>query len=324
MTTSYRNNSNTKHDKIFQLRLNTNLRIVAIGDSSVYGVGDIGENSQDQGYGWAARFAHDLSAKRFINLGTNGARANDVITKQLSAALAMRPDIALLCVGGNDVLRNNFNPTSVALSMLKIVEEFENIGTYVVILGLHDPSKVTPAPSAIKKVLMQRVLQINVAINWVGIKTNAFILETINRENIYQKSNWHIDRMHPSPKGHQLIADILRREMSLPRRAKFKLPIINEESNKSNTFWLITNAFKWLARRSLDLFPALIFLVLSDLFKSGSRSVEYALRLKIFIEHILIEIFEENLVKVRSSTQSARLQEFKFEFAKFTESKTKI
>lgn len=311
-------------EKLFQIRLNQSLKIIAIGDSSVYGVGDIGENSQDQGYGWAARFAHDLSAKRFINLATNGARAKDVEIKQLPSALAMQPDLALICVGGNDALRNNFDATAVAMSLLKIVEDFERIGTFVTILALHDPSKITPAPNAVKRVLMERVLQVNVAIDWVANKTNAFVIETINRHKIYEKQNWHIDRMHPSAIGHQLISDIVRRELSLPRRSKNKLPVFTEESKSSKTFWLFTNAIKWLARRSIDLFPALIFLIIQDSIKRSSKSIEYALRLKIFIEYVLVELFEEKLSALRKNLKKDVNLEFKFEHVWFTENNFKI
>jgi len=314
----------TNKERIFQIRLTQNLKIVAIGDSSVYGVGDIGENSQDQGYGWAARLAHDLGAKRFINLATNGARASDVEAKQLSAALAMQPDLALICVGGNDALRNNFDATKVALNLLKIIEDFEKIGTFVVILALHDPSQITPAPSAVKRVLMERVLQVNVAIDWAANKTNAFVVHTIQRQKIYDKQNWHIDRMHPSAIGHQLISDIVRRELSLPRRSSSKLPTITEESQSSRAFWLFTNAFKWLARRSIDLFPALIFLIVQDFVKRSSRSVEYALRLKIFIEFVLVELFEEKLLVFKNNFKREISQEFKMEYVWFTEKKFKI
>ncbi|MFM1826579.1 MAG: hypothetical protein RLZZ37_1214 [Actinomycetota bacterium] len=306
-------------EKIFNIRLNQNLRIVAIGDSSVYGVGDIGEDTNDQGFGWAGRFAHDLNAKRFINLGTNGARASEVEKNQLPGALAMHPDLALICVGGNDALRNNFDPLKVAISLLKIVQEFEKIGTYVVLVALHDPSKITPAPKVIKKVLMERVLQINAAIRWVGTKSDAFIIETINRDNVYDKINWHIDRMHPSPIGHQLIADIVRRELSLPRRSKVKLPITSEASKISRSFWLITNALKWLGRRSIDLFPALMYLIIKEVLKSGSKSKEYAIRLKVFMEYVLEELFEEKLRAFKEQFNNESEKEYLLEHVWFTQ-----
>ena len=79
------------------------------------------------------------------------------------------------------------------------------------------------------------------------------------------RTMWHIDRMHPSAKGHQEIADLVRRSLYLPRRSRLKMPIGREGvKRKDELFWLLTNGFKWFAKRSIDLVPALIWLMVSS------------------------------------------------------------
>jgi lysophospholipase L1-like esterase len=309
--------------KLLQLRLKPNLRVVALGDSSVYGIGDLGGNESETGYGWTGRIAYDLQATKYLNLSKNGARASDVFNEQLPSAISVRADLALICVGGNDALRNNFDPVKVAHHLYKTVSELEENGTVVVLLALHDPSKIAPAPKSIKHVLLDRALQVNAALKWVASKTNAFLIEIMDKELIYEKNLWHIDRMHPGPKGHQFIADLVRRELSLPRRSKEKLSTESNRERKAKTIWLLTNGFKWFARRSIDLLPALIYLIIKDALRLRSISSGYALRLKLYLEVILLNLFEDGFKVLRQKTEEP-VDAFNISFAWRTPSKTKM
>ena len=48
---------NSVGQRMLQLRLKQNLRVVALGDSSVYGIGDLGGKESQVGYGWTGRLA---------------------------------------------------------------------------------------------------------------------------------------------------------------------------------------------------------------------------------------------------------------------------
>ena len=289
--------------KLLQLRLKPNLRVVALGDSSVYGIGDIGGKESQTGFGWTGRIAYDLQATKYLNLSKNGARALDVFNEQLPSAISVRADLALICVGGNDALRNNFDPVKVAHNLYRTVSELEENGTVVVLLALHDPSRIAPAPKAIKHVLLDRALQVNAALKWVSSKTSAFVVETMDKDLIYDRNLWHIDRMHPGPRGHQFIADLVRRELSLPRRSKEKLPTESNRERKAKTIWLLTNGFKWFARRSIDLLPALIYLLIKDALRLRSISSGYAFRLKLYLEVILLNLFEDGFKLLKQQTR---------------------
>jgi len=251
--------------RILRLRHIGKMRIVAIGDSSVFGVGDFDDQSHSVGAGWTGRFAHDLKAGRFVNLGKNGARFRSVVKKQLGGAISMRPDLALICVGTNDVLRGDFSPAEIRAAVESIITQFNQVDAVPVFLGIPDPIQTAPGPMSLKKILHTRVKLVNAIIEQVAEAHCAAFVSTWNHSMASDRSMWHIDRMHPSAKGHQEISDLVRRSLFLPRRSRKKLPVgIEGESKKDQIFWLLTNGAKWFAKRSIDLVPALIWLVVSS------------------------------------------------------------
>jgi lysophospholipase L1-like esterase len=250
------------------LRNKSDLTIVAMGDSSVFGVGDHGQEIPSVGYGWTGRFAHDLEAKRFVNVAKNGARARHLPQNQLPAALALSPHIALICIGTNDVLRGDFSPKEIRQSLREICMTLASTNTLVVLLGLPDPMRTAPGPVSLRKILSGRVIKINKILYEVAGEGLAVVVPTWDSKIAHERRMWHVDRMHPSALGHQHIADLVRRNLSLPRRSAKKISIESSKSKRYEMYWLLTNGAKWFAKRSVDLIPALIWLVVSENFSS--------------------------------------------------------
>lgn len=255
------------NNELLHLRLIENLRIVAMGDSSVFGVGDSIQGIDEKFLGWAGRFAHDLSASKYVNLGRNGARFRNLVKIQLGGAIAMRPHIALICIGTNDVLRGDFSPREIEASAEIIIKELRKLGTTVVFIGIPDPMKTAPGPISLKKILQKRVRLVNWITEEIVTSKGGIFISTWKHEMAYDKSMWHIDHMHPSAKGHQEISDLVRRELGFPRRSENKIPVTSNVSKKFEIYWLLTNGLKWFAKRSIDLVPALIWLIVSEKFK---------------------------------------------------------
>lgn len=249
-------------DRLLILRNKLDLSVIALGDSSVYGVGDFGDPILAAGAGWAGRFAHDVGARRFVNIAKNGSRSRHLIQNQLVPALSMKPDIALICVGTNDILRGDFSPHEIQSSLTQVIQELNRIGCICVFLQLPDPIVTAPGPIAIRSILRRRVLIVNSLIDRVAQLYQAIAISTWNLEN--DKSVWHIDRMHPSSLGHQAIANHVRKTLHFPRRAKRTLPNSPTIRQREKVIWLLTNGLRWFFRRSFDLIPGLLWLILSD------------------------------------------------------------
>jgi lysophospholipase L1-like esterase len=239
-----------------------------LGDSAASGVGDSDKNGVTRGWGYylAKHFQDPLV---YVNLSRPGAQSAEVLEDQLPKALVFKPDIAAVIVGGNDALRNGFDPSKLHQNLRATISELKKSGAEVLLLQLHDPTRIVPLPKLLAQVLSRRVNAVNRVIHSVGREFNAQILMTRSIQDIYERKVWHIDRMHPSKYGHQIMATHFR-EILLRRNWKID-PIAIEEtpvtSKKSSIIWMLRNGAPWFFKRSFDLFPAALILMAVELVK---------------------------------------------------------
>jgi len=243
-----------------------------LGDSAASGVGDSDKNGVTKGWGYylAKHFQDPLV---YVNLSRPGAQSAEVLEDQLPRALMFKPDIAAVIVGGNDALRNGFDPNKLHHNLRATISELKRSGAEVLLLQLHDPTQIVPLPKLLAQVLTRRINAVNRVIHSIGREFNAQILLTRSIQDIYERRVWHIDRMHPSKYGHQIMATHFR-EILLRRNWKID-PIAIEEtsatSKKASIAWMLRNGTPWFFKRSFDLFPAAIFLMSVEIFKTVFR-----------------------------------------------------
>jgi lysophospholipase L1-like esterase len=239
-----------------------------LGDSAASGVGDSDKNGVTRGWGYylAKHFQDPLV---YINLSRPGAQSAEVLEDQLPKAMMFKPDIAAVIVGGNDALRNGFDPNKLHQNLRATISELKKSGAEVLLLQLHDPTQIVPLPRLLARVLSRRINAVNRVIHSVGREFNAQILLTRSIQDIYERKVWHVDRMHPSKYGHQLMATHFR-EILLRRNWRIE-PITIEEtpvtSKKSKVVWMLKNGTPWFFKRSFDLFPAALLLMSVEFFK---------------------------------------------------------
>ncbi len=111
------------------------LRVVALGDSSITapGVADL-DNI------WIRRIARQLGSEyrvELISLAVGGSKAHDVVEGQLSEAIRLRPDLAVVAVGANDALRG-VSPERYRRNLESIVAGLSDAGAAVVVFGVGD------------------------------------------------------------------------------------------------------------------------------------------------------------------------------------------
>lgn len=250
-----------------RLRNQEKLRVIALGDSISFGVGDHGGHDEAIGPGWAGRFAHDLKAEKFLNVSRNGARVLDLLNHQMGAALEGQFDLALVCIGGNDVLRGNYSPYEVKIGLEHLIRKLHQNGIAVALINLPHLSRPIRLPKIVRRIFELRASKLNEVLEQVCEQSGAKLILLDQIPQMKEKKFWHSDRMHPSPYGHQLIADKVRRMLSLPRRSRQKLSSdITHQSRWIGIRWLLTKGTVWVARRSIDLLPALLFLIIREVF----------------------------------------------------------
>jgi lysophospholipase L1-like esterase len=180
------------------------LRYVAIGDSTVEGLEDPGPDGVY--VGWADRLAHHLSRVHpgltYANLAVRGMTAREVRTTQLDRALALRPDVAVVVAGVNDVLRPRFDKVALRDDLLAMHEALHDTGALVAAFTMPDMAQVAPLAVVLRgrlDALNEIVLE---AAELYGTAVADLAAEPLSSD----PALWHDDRLHANSEGHRRIA----------------------------------------------------------------------------------------------------------------------
>ncbi len=189
-------------------------RYVAIGDSSTEGIDDPDGLG---GYrGWSPRLAERIAAVQgtllYANLGIRGRTTRQIRDQQLEPALAMRPDLATVFSGTNDVLARSFDPDSVGLDMEAIQRALIEGGATVLTFTLPDLTPIMP----IARWIAPRVHALNEALRCASAKTGATLLDFAAHPVGSDSRLWSEDRIHANAAGHARIAEALAQALGLP------------------------------------------------------------------------------------------------------------
>ena len=242
---------------------------VVLGDSAAYGTGD--EIKSGQFRGWAGFLADAFQEGcDYFNYSRPGAKSNEVLAIQLPKALRQNPDICAVIVGGNDLLRNNFDPVLLYNNLRSCCQQLLAMGSEIIMVELHDPNQLLKLPKLMRQVLGRRVNAVNAVYRKVALEFEIVTVKTRAINNVHDRKNWHIDRMHPGPQGHFMlarnIADQLRKRgwaISMP----YQLTITHRTRSEKIT-WLLRNGTPWFFKRSFDLLPAAMILMIFEFCKS--------------------------------------------------------
>jgi lysophospholipase L1-like esterase len=242
------------------------LTFAVIGDSAASGVGD--SDGKGNNLGWSYHLAKSFQEPLiFINAARPGAKSAEVLETQLPKILLHNPDLVAVVVGGNDLLRSNFNPQKFAENLRKTLLELVSRGCTIMLLELHDPTKIVPMPYLIGRICRRRVAAVNAATRELGKTFGAVLMETRSLQDIYAREKWHVDRMHPSKLGHQFIATqyanlLTDRGYEI---GEVQIDPINNRSRKDSIKWMLRNGTPWFLKRSVDLLPGLVLLSAAEI-----------------------------------------------------------
>jgi lysophospholipase L1-like esterase len=237
------------------------LRFVILGDSAAAGIGDSDEFGNN--FGWGYYLARCIQSPLvYANVSRPGAQSQEVRDVQLKHALDLKPDLAAVIVGGNDVLRNGFSPQRFHQNLREIVSQLTAQNSTVLLLELHDPNKILKLPKTLAAILDRRITMVNALTQAVAAEFSTKLLKTREIADIYAKDMWHVDRMHPSKKGHQHLAKnfrkILMDEIAI---APIRISPVHVKTRKESMSWMLLKGTPWFFKRSFDLLPAVLFLI---------------------------------------------------------------
>lgn len=189
-------------------------RYVAIGDSSTEGLDD--PDGHGGFRGWANRLAERIAEVQggleYANLGVRGRSTRQVRELQLAPALAMRPDLATLFVGTNDVVARHFDPQAFAGDLEAMQQALIEAGATVLTFTLPDLGPVMP----LARRLSPRVERLNHLIRSVSARSGALMVDFAAHPVASDPRLWGEDRLHANAAGHARIAAALAHALALP------------------------------------------------------------------------------------------------------------
>lgn len=247
--------------------------LCALGDSASAGVGDRMSHASRVGVhdlpgcGWPVHLATALGID-VLNLGRNGARARDVLATQLPKALAARPDLATVLIGGNDVMRGDFDIAEVGAALAGATTSLLDGGAQVVLVIPPQIGPDLPAPAAVRRVLGRRMEQVREAAREVAEVHAHPNLVLVDADPLHSAGRdvMHIDRIHPSPRGHRLMAGLVAEQLGArgwSTRGEID-PVPAPPGLAMQAAWLLVRGVPWLTRRSRDLLPELARMVVTE------------------------------------------------------------
>jgi lysophospholipase L1-like esterase len=188
-------------------------RYVALGDSTVEGLDDPDGRG---GYrGWADRLAERIASAQgsvlYANLAIRGRTTRRIREEQLPAALQMRPDLALVVSGTNDLLRPRFDASALRADVETMQRELVSAGATVLTFTLPDLAAVIP----LARLLRRRLVAMNQAIRDAAAASGALVCDFAAFPVTSDPRLWSDDRLHANSAGHERIAAALASMLGL-------------------------------------------------------------------------------------------------------------
>jgi lysophospholipase L1-like esterase len=247
--------------------------LATLGDSTAVGLGDPLPGGGWRGFPMLLRDA--VEAQELVNPSCTGARMADLRRDQLPVALAAAPDVVVIFVGMNDTLRSDFDPVALGADCAASVAELRAVGAHVLLMRYHDHTRVFHLPAPLRRALQRRIAALNEAIAAVAADDPAGlgVLDLEVLPGGYERSAWSVDRLHPSERGHRLLAAALAEMLAdagfaVPRPVSLECAGGREVTAAHRAAWLVVKGVPWLVRRGRDLGPVILQGLMSELMRA--------------------------------------------------------
>lgn len=232
--------------------------LAVLGDSIGVGVGDprIGGGWR----GFAPLLAAAFGDTALVNAAYNGARVGCVRSLQLPVVVRARPDAAVVLAGMNDTLRSDYDPRTIHDDLDAVVATLTGMGTLVAMVRYHDHGRVFRLPGPLHRALVRRIDALNAVIDEVARRHGAGVVDLGALAGTYLPGTWSVDRLHPSERGHRMLAGALADCLAsagaaVPGEVSQHCAGSATVSRFDRLAWLVVKGIPWVWRRGSDLVP---------------------------------------------------------------------
>lgn len=232
-------------------------RYVALGDSLTEGLCDASRQAEGEWRGWADRLAMLLASAEasrqldYANLAVRSKRIHEVLDDQLPSALELRPRLASVLVGANDLVRIGARPAELAATLAEGVAELVGCGAEVLVLGVFAP------PWRWLGGLRRRIRCFNRELAAHCADLGATYLDLSQAPQLRDPACWAGDRVHLSSMGHRAVCYLAAAALGVPGAevvGALDAAVHDSEPARPgerlpNRVWLLKHALPWAGRR---------------------------------------------------------------------------
>jgi lysophospholipase L1-like esterase len=249
--------------------------VVTIGDSVNEGLWDSADESLDltkievqQSHvdapvrGWADRLAGHLSYRRqeiglpavkYANLAVRGKLIRYIVETELPQALALHPDLVLMDGGGNDILRPGTDRDGILRYFEHALKLIRETGSDV--LFLLPQQAVGPLHSWTHA----KAADYCAGLHSLANRYDCYAVDIWDYKNLQDERLWSEDFIHPTPEGHERIAQIALESLGLEvdpawgngmlRKRLPRKTVQLSEQVQIDGKWVKNSALPWMSRR---------------------------------------------------------------------------
>jgi lysophospholipase L1-like esterase len=183
-------------------------RFVAVGDSTVEGLGDSVDGYTD--LPWVGRIAHALRRQRpslaFLNLGRRHLLTADVRETQLRPALEFGPDLALILCGGNDLMAPGLDPARLEAEIDSIAAPLADAGARLVLTSLFDITAAVEVPEPHGVRLHRSLGLFRDVVAAIAERHDAVFVDFLAHPRKADPTIYSSDMIHLNMRGHAIAA----------------------------------------------------------------------------------------------------------------------
>ena len=166
----------------------------------------------------------------------------------------MRPDLATVFSGTNDIIRRGFALAPVIDDIRTMQRSLRDAGATVLTITMPDLSDVMPLARGVRP----KLLEFNAAVRDVSRETGTIVVDLAVHPFACDPRFWSGDRLHANSEGHTRIAAALAHALALPEASATwadSLPPLPAPSLLTRTGaelrWVGAHLLPWLVRHAL-------------------------------------------------------------------------
>ena len=197
-------------------------RFVALGDSFTEGLSDLRPDGRPRG--WADLVADVLATDdedfSYANLAVRSLRIDAIVDNQLPVAVALRPDLATIAGGANDLLGLRVDVSHVVARLDEAVRTLRAAGAEVVVFAGFDARAQLPTG----RLLTARTIAYNEGIRASAAAHGAMLVDLWSMRELWDRRLWSDDRLHLSTTGHRHMARVVLETLGRRAPVEWTLP----------------------------------------------------------------------------------------------------